>query len=290
MASITSPQKSNKKIVTIAFQGGLGAYSDLACRAVFPDAQTIPCANFEDTFLAVSKGAADLGMIPIENTLAGRVADVHHLMPESGLHIIGEHFQPIRHCLLGIKGGTLEQVKRVYSHVMALPQCRKSIRQLKLEPIVYADTARSAAKIAADGDPTQAAIASELSASLYGLDILKRDMQDRDDNVTRFIILSKASVVPAAGTMPVMTSFTFGVRNIPAVLYKSLGGFATNGINMTKIESYVGDGFAVAEFYCEVEGHPEDASMKLAFEELRFYAKNIKILGTYPAHEFRKIG
>ena len=286
-----TPVKTFSKIPNprrVAFQGAPGAYSDLACRAVFPAAETMPCSAFEDAFTAVTKGTADLAMIPIENTLAGRVADVHHLMPESGLYIIGEHFQPIRHCLLGIKGSKINQLRRVHSHVMALPQCRNSIRELKLHPVIHEDTAGAAAKVAHDGDPTQAAIASELAAEIYGLSILKRDMQDRDDNVTRFVILSKNHILPKQDETPVMSSFVFGVRNIPAALYKALGGFATNGVNMTKIESYLGDGFSAAEFYCEVEGHPEDRSMQLAFEELEFFATDIKVLGTYPLHPFRR--
>lgn len=286
MTSIKLPKLPSPK--RVAFQGAPGAYSDLSCRAVFPQAETMPCSSFEDAFQAVSKGAADLAMIPIENTLAGRVADVHHLMPASGLHIIGEHFQPIKHCLLGIKGAKISDLKRVHSHVMALPQCRKSIRELKLHPVVHEDTAGAAAKVAHDGDKTQAAIASELAAEIYGLQILKRDMQDRDDNVTRFVILSKTPLTPKAGSGPMMTSFVFGVRNIPAALYKALGGFATNGVNMTKLESYLGEGFSAAEFLCEVEGHPEDASMKLAFEELAFFATDVKMLGTFPLHPFRK--
>jgi prephenate dehydratase len=272
----------------IAFQGALGAYSDIACRTVYPKAETLPCKSFEDAFVAVSQGQADAAMIPIENTIAGRVADVHHLMPASGLHIIGEHFQPIKHCLLGVKGAKIEQIQSAYSHVMALPQCRQSLRALKIQPIIANDTASAAIKIATDGDPAQGAIASDLAASIYGLDIIKHDMQDRDDNVTRFIILAQNAVIPDVHSTPCMTSFAFGVRNIPAVLYKALGGFATNGINMTKIESYLGDGFSAAEFYCEVEGHPQDLSMILAFEELKFFAKHIKILGTYPAHAFRR--
>jgi len=272
----------------IAFQGAPGAYSDLACRAIFPKAETMPCSGFEDAFIAVSKGVADLAMIPIENTLAGRVADVHHLMPASGLFIIGEHFQPIRHCLLGTKGAKIGQVKRVHSHVMALPQCRKIIREMKLHPVVHEDTAGAAAKVAHDNDPTQAAIASELAAGIYGLQILKRDVQDRDDNVTRFVILSKTPQTPKLSATPVMSSFVFGVRNIPAALYKALGGFATNGINMTKIESYLGEGFSAAKFLCEVEGHPDDDAMKRAFDELAFYATDIKLLGTFPLHPFRK--
>lgn len=285
-----SPLKTASKIPTpkhVAFQGAPGAYSDLACRAVFPRAQTLPCSSFEDAFASVTRGHADLAMIPIENSVAGRVADVHHLMPASGLHIIGEHFEPIHHCLLGIKGAKLAQLKRVHSHVMALPQCRKAIREMKLHPVVHEDTAGAAAKVAADGDPTQAAIASELAAEIYGLQILKRNIEDRDDNVTRFVILSKTPLMPKMGT-PAITSFIFGVRNIPAALYKALGGFATTGVNLTKLESYLGEGFSAAEFYCEVEGHPDERAMQLAFEELRFYATNIRMLGTFPLHAFRK--
>lgn len=274
------------KVSRIAFQGAPGAYSDLACRAVFPGAETLPCSSFEDAFTAVTKGVAELAMIPIENTLAGRVADVHHLMPGSGLYIVAEHFQPIRHCLLGVKGAKIADLRRVHSHVMALPQCRKVIRELKLHPLVHEDTAGAAAKVAHDGDPTQAAIASELASEIYGLSILKRDIQDRDDNITRFVVLAKTPVMPKQGTS-VATSFVFGVRHIPAALYKALGGFATAGINMTKIESYIGEGFSAAEFYCEVEGHPEDRAMQLAFEELKFYAKDIKMLGTFPLHPLR---
>lgn len=286
MTSIKQPKPLNPK--RVAFQGAPGAFSDLSCRTVFPGAETMPCSAFEDAFQAVTKGTADLAMIPIENTLAGRVTDVHHLMPASGLHIIGEHFQPIEMCLLGIKGSKISDLRRVHSHVMALPQCRKAIRELKLHPIVHEDTAGAAAKVAHDGDKTQAAIASALAAEIYGLSILKKGIQDRDDNVTRFVILSKTPQTPKAGSGPVMTSFVFAVRNIPAALYKALGGFATNGINMTKIESYLGDGFAAAEFLCEVEGHPDDRSMQLAFEELGFYATDITVLGTFPLHPFRR--
>lgn len=272
----------------IAFSGAPGAYSDLACRAVFPGAETVPCSTFDDAFKTVIDGTADLGMIAIENILAGRVGDVHNLLPESGLYIIGEHFQPVRHCLLAIEGATIAGLKRVHSHVMALPQCRKIIRELKLHPVVHEDTAGAAAKIASDGDPTQAAIASSLAAEIYGLKILKSDIQDRDDNVTRFVILARELRVPALNSGPVMTSFVFAVRNIPAALYKALGGFATNGINMTKIESYVGEGFAAAEFYCEVEGHPDSQSMKNAFDELRHFSSAVRVLGTYPAHTYRQ--
>lgn len=275
-----------KKPVKVAFQGAPGAYSDLACRAVFPGVETLPCAAFEDAFAAVTSGRADLAMIPIENTLAGRVADVHHLMPGSGLYIVAEHFQPIRHCLLGTREATLKTIKRVHSHVMALPQCRKIIREMKLKPIVHEDTAGAAAKVADEKDPTQAAIASELAASIYGLKILKKNVQDRDDNITRFVILARNALIPPKGK-PAITSFVFGVRHIPAALYKALGGFATNGVNLTKLESYVGKGFSAAEFYCEVEGHPQDRAMELAFEELGFYASHINILGTFPRNAGR---
>ncbi len=273
---------------TIAFQGAFGAYSDMACRAVLPGVSTIPCTTFDDAFAAVQGGDADLAMIPIENTLAGRVADVHHLLPQSGLFIIAEHFQPIRHCLLGVAGATVEGLERVHSHVHALPQCRKLIRELKLKPFVHDDTAGAAAKVAQDGDATQAAIASELAAEIYGLEVLRKNVQDSDDNVTRFVILSREPETPAMAVRPVMTSFVFQVRNIPAALYKALGGFATNGVNMTKLESYVDAQFQAAQFYCEVEGHQDDPAMKLAFEELAFYAAKMRIVGTYPAHPFRQ--
>jgi prephenate dehydratase len=282
------PVKSLAKPRKIAFQGQPGANSDLACQAVFPGVETLPCASFEDAFAAVKSGKADLAMIAIENNLAGRVADVHHLLPESGLYIIGEHFQPIRFHLMAAKGATLKTIKRVYSHVMALPQCRKVIKDLKLEKVVHEDTAGAAKKMSEDKDPTQAALAPELAAKIYGLTILKRDVQDRDDNVTRFVILARAPKIPAQKTTSI-TSFVFGVRNIPAALYKAMGGFATNGINMIKLESYVGGNFAAAEFYCEVMGHPQDAAMELAFEELGFYASHIHILGTFPAHAQRQV-
>ncbi|HEY8963789.1 MAG TPA: prephenate dehydratase [Alphaproteobacteria bacterium] len=265
----------------IAFQGQPGANSDLACQAVFPGIETLPCASFEDAFAAVQSGKADLAMIAIENNLAGRVADVHHLLPGSGLFIVGEHYQPIRFHLMAAKGASLKTVKRVYSHVMALPQCRKVIKDLKLKQIVHEDTAGAAKKMAEDKDPTQAALAPELAAKIYGLTILKKDVQDRDDNITRFIILSRKAEIPAKG-QKVVTGFVFGVRHLPAALYKALGGFATNGVNLTKLESYVGPGFKAAEFYCEVEGHPADRAMELAFEELGFYASSITILGTFP--------
>lgn len=273
---------------TIAFQGFLGAYSDLSCREVFPDAQTMPCATFDKAFRAVQNGQADLAMIPVDNTLAGRVADVHRLMPESGLHIIGEHFQPIQHALMGVKGAKLEDIKIVHSHIHALPQCQKIIQELGLEQQVHADTAGAAEEIAQMNDPTQAAIASILAAEIYGLDVLKADVQDEDHNTTRFLILSRDPHVPKFDKeKSYITSFIFEVRNIPASLYKAMGGFATNGVNMVKLESYVDEKFQAAQFYADVMGHPEDRPLQLAMEELGFFAKDVMLLGTYDAHSFR---
>lgn len=277
---------SGKK--TIAFQGFAGAYSDLSCRAVFPDAQTLPCETFDKAFRAVQEGKADMAMIPVDNTLAGRVADVHRLLPKSGLHIIGEHFQPIQHALMSVEGATLDFIKTVHSHIHALPQCQNIIRDMNLEQKVHADTAGAAQEISKLNDPTQSAIASSLAAEIYGLKILKADVQDADHNTTRFLILSKdADIAVLDETKTFITSFIFEVRNIPASLYKSLGGFATNGINMIKLESYIGENFEAAEFYADVVGHPEERPLQLAMEELGFFAKQVEILGTYEAHSFR---
>lgn len=275
---------------TIAFQGAPGAYSDLACRTVFPELQTIPCDTFEDAFAAVSNRGADLAMIPVDNTIAGRVADVHHLMPGGGLYIIGEHFQQIRHALLGIRGAKKENLKHVHSHVHALPQCRKIIRELGVKPHVHADTAGAAAEIAELNDPAHGAIASQLAAEIYGLDILVEDVQDADHNTTRFLILSRDPLESEDdGKTQYITSFIFRVRNIPAALYKALGGFATNGVNMLKLESYVDARFQVAQFYADIVGHPDSKPVQLALEELGFYASEFKFLGSYPAHPFRKL-
>ncbi len=272
----------------IAFQGELGAYSDLACRTVFPDLATIPCETFQAAFQAVQSEKADLAMIPVDNTIAGRVADVHHLIPDSDLFIIGEHFQPIRHMLLGVKGSKKEDIKHIHSHVHAIPQCRKLIAQLDVQAHVHADTAGAAKEVAERGESEHGAIASSLAAEIYGLDILEEDIQDEEHNTTRFLVLSPEPQVPELGDdVKVITSLIFGVRNIPAALYKSLGGFATNGINMLKLESYVDPQFQAASFYTDVEGHPESRPLQLALEELGFYARDVKYLGTYPAHEFR---
>jgi prephenate dehydratase len=272
----------------VAFQGEPGANSHLAIREVYPNAEAIPCATFEDAFAAIALGDADLGMIPIENSVAGRVADIHHLMPESGLHIIAEHFMPVRHQLLAVKGATRADIKTVESHVHALGQCRKVIRQLGIKPIVAADTAGSAREISEAKDKTRAAIATRLAAEIYGLSILAEDIEDESHNTTRFIVLAREAQWAKNGTGPMITTFLFRVRNVPAALYKTLGGFATNGVNMTKLESYMVEGnFFATQFYADVEGHPEDRNLVLAFEELSFYSKEMKILGVYPAHPFR---
>lgn len=273
---------------TIAFQGAPGAYSDLACRSVFPEMTTLPCASFADAFAAVRNGEARIAMIPIENSLGGRVADVHHLLPDGGLHIVGESFQRVVHCLVVPKGARLEDLRTVHSHVQALSQCRETIRALGLKPVVHADTAGAAAEIAARGDRTEAAIASSLAARIYGLDILREGMEDAAHNTTRFLVLAPRPSIPPLGSGPTITSFVFRVRSVPAALYKALGGFATNGVNMTKVESYmVGGRFSAAQFYADVEGHPDERPMRLALEELDFFAREVRILGVYPASDFR---
>lgn len=274
---------------TIAFQGDIGANSDLACRRVFPDMTPLPCTTFEDTFAAVRGGQASYAMIPIDNSVAGRVADIHHLLPESGLHIIGEHFQRVEHQLLAVKGSTLADLKYVHSHVHALNQCRETIQKLGLTPMVHVDTAAAAREIAARGEKAHAAIASELAGEIYGLDCLRPNMEDAEHNTTRFLIMAREAKEAAPNSGDVVTSFVFRVRNVPAALYKALGGFSTNGVNMTKLESYlVGGGFIAAQFYAEVDGHPSHANMRLAFEELDFFSREVRILGVYPAHPFRK--
>jgi prephenate dehydratase len=272
----------------IVFQGEPGANSHLAIHEAYPDCEAVPCATFEDAFAAITSGEAELGMIPVENSVAGRVADIHHLMPESGLHIVAEHFMPVRHQLLAVKGATLDGIKTVESHVHALGQCRKVIRKLRIRPVVAADTAGSARIVAEAGDKTRAAIATRLAAEIYGLDILAQDIEDEAHNTTRFIVLSRDAKWAKNGSGPIITTFLFRVRNVPAALYKVLGGFATNGVNMTKLESYMIEGnFFATQFYADVEGHPEDRQLVLAFEELSFFSKEMKILGVYPAHKFR---
>ena len=273
---------------TVAFQGEPGANSHNACREAFPDAAVVPCPTFEDAFAAIEAGEADLGMIPIENSIAGRVADIHHLMPTSGLNIIGEHFLPLSHQLMAVPGATLATVKTVTSHVMALGQCRNIIRKLGLKAVVGADTAGAARLVAESGDPTVAAIAPRLAADIYGLDIIAENIEDEAHNTTRFVILSREADWAPAGNGPTVTTFVFRVRNVPAALYKAMGGFATNGVNMTKLESYQLDGqFFATQFYADVVGHPDDRPLKLALEELAFFSKELRILGVYPAHPYR---
>jgi prephenate dehydratase len=275
----------------IAFQGVAGAYSDMACRAVHPEMTTLPCSSFEDTFAAVNEGRATLAMIPIENSSAGRVADIHHLLPESGLHIIAEYFHKVDHQLLAPKGAAMASIQEVHSHVQALSQCRKFVRGAGFKPIVHADTAGAAAEVAERGDPTRAAIASRLAGEIYGLQSLGSDIQDVVHNTTRFLIMSKEPVDPDPAEGPVVTTFVFRVRSVPAALYKGLGGFATCGVNITKLESYILDGsFAVAQFYADIEGHPDQRLVRLALEELGFFSREVKILGVYPANPFRQTG
>jgi prephenate dehydratase len=268
----------------IAFQGEPGANSDMACRAVYPNMETLACYTFEDAFAAVRGGKARLAMIPIDNSVAGRVADIHHLLPNSGLHIIGEHFQRIDHHLLAVKGAKVEDLTHVHSHVHALNQCRTVIKELGLKPVVHADTAGAAHMIRDLGDPSQGAIASKLAGEIYGLEDLRANIEDAEHNTTRFLIMANDAMMPPLGEGKVVTSFVFRVQSIPAALYKALGGFATNGVNMTKLESYIIDGsFQAAQFYAEVEGHPDERAMQLAFKELRFFTHEVKIMGTYPA-------
>jgi prephenate dehydratase len=273
----------------IAFQGEPGANSHIAAQEVHPDWKLLPCATFEDAFAAVSEGAAGLGMIPIENSIAGRVADIHHLLPTSGLHIVGEHFLPIHFQLMATPDANLGTIKTVHSHAHALGQCRKIIRKLGLKSVVAGDTAGSAREIAEAGDPTRASLAPRLAADIYGLKILAEDVEDEAHNTTRFIILAKTPDIGPAANGPMVTSFVFEVRNIPAALYKALGGFATNGVNMSKLESYMLEGrFVATQFYAEVDGHPDDPALRLALEELEFFSESLTILGVYPAHPFRR--
>lgn len=272
----------------VAFQGEMGANSHIAIHEVYPDATPLPCATFEDVFAAVADGSAPLAMIPIENSLAGRVSDIYHLLPRAGLAIIGEHFLPIRHQLLGVPGARVEDLRTVESHVMALGQCRNAIRRLGLTPIVAADTAGSAREVAEVADVSRAAIASGLAAETYGLEVLAQNIEDADHNTTRFLVLARESEPVLPADRPLITTLVFRVRNVPAALFKALGGFATNGVNMTKLESYMLDGhFSATQFYADVDGHPADRGLAFALEELDFFSHEVTILGTYPAHPFR---
>lgn len=276
----------------IAFQGELGANSHEACAQHFPDHEAVPHASFEDAFEAVKSGDCQLGMIPVENSIAGRVADVHHLLPNSGLRIIGERFKPIHFQLMANPGVKLEDVKVAMSMPIALGQCRKTIRRLKLKTEATGDTAGAAKLLAERPDPTKAAVSPALAAEIYGLEILARDIEDEHNNTTRFLVMTADPNPPAPPfTSPCVTSFVFRVRNIPAALYKALGGFATSGVNMTKLESYMENGaFTATFFYAEVDGRPEDRGVALAFDELKFFSERFEILGVYPADPFRSRG
>jgi len=279
---------AKSRLNKIAFQGEPGANSHLAARDAYPGLEAMPCATFEDALAAVKTGKAKLAMIPIENSVAGRVADIHHLLPHSGLYIVGEHFERVRHQLLALPHAKLSGLKTVHSHIMALGQCRKAIAALKLRPVIEADTAGAARHVREAGDPSQAAIATKLAAEIYGLRIVKKDIEDAAHNTTRFVVLATKPVKTKATDGPVVTTFVFRVRNVPAALYKALGGFATNGVNMTKLESYQLEGsFNATMFYADIEGHPDERPVKLAMEELDFYTSEINVLGTYPASPFR---
>lgn len=273
---------------TITYQGEPGAYSHLACRIAYPDMDAVAVPTFDDAFAAVENADADLAMIPIENSLGGRVADMHRLLPDSKLFIVDEHFQPVQHSLLGVRGSTLEGLRSVESHPQALAQCREMLRELDVEPVAVADTAGAARDVAARHDPTVGAIASSLAAEVYGLETLRTRIEDRLGNTTRFVIMSRRREEPDPFSVPAMTSLVFQVRSVPAALYKALGGFATAGVNITKLESYIVDAsFTVAQFYAEIEGHPAETNVSLAFDELGYFSTKLKILGTYPKHAFR---
>lgn len=273
----------------IAFQGEMGANSHIACNDIFPDREVLPCTTFEGAFKALENGSAALAVLPVENTVAGRVADIHRLLPGYNLYIIGEYFMRIRHCLLGLKGASVDRLTHVHSHEMALGQCRHIINELNLDPVVAADTAGSAREIAELNNPALAAIASPLAAEINGLQIFKENIEDAKHNTTRFLIMAPEPDDAEPNSGDVITSFIFRCRNVPAALYKALGGFATNGVNMTKLESYQVEGsFMATQFYADIEGHPDDEAVRLALDELNYFCSELNILGVYPAAEFRK--
>ncbi|ARU58510.1 MAG: prephenate dehydratase [Pseudomonadales bacterium] len=273
----------------IAYQGHQGAYSHLSCQHVFPDREARACSTFIDAMQMVEKGQAELAMIPVENSTAGRVEEIYRLIPKMSLHIVGEHFEPVNHCLLGLPGAQLDALTQVASHPQALAQCAQNIRRLNLYPNATLDTAGAAKELKESGDYHSAAIASSLAAELYGLEILEENFQDISGNTTRFIILSHTQALPAYQEgVSYMTSIIFKVRNIPAALYKALGGFATNGINLVKLESYMPGGtLNSSQFHVDIEGHIEERPLRLAMEELNFFAEDVRLLGTYRAHHFR---
>ena len=271
----------------IAFQGELGAYSHQACAQARPDFTPVPCQTFEDVVEMTRAGEVDLGMLAVENSTYGRVADVHSLLPKAGLHIVDEAFVRVHVNLLGVRGAALSEVREAHGHVVILPQCAEFLRGHGIKGVVSSDNARAAREVAQAGDPTRAALASELAAEIYGLDVLARHIEDQKSNTTRFLVMSRhADHSRRAERM--VTTLTFRVRNIPAALYKAMGGFATNGVNMTKLESYmVGGTFTATEFYADIEGHPDDANVKLALDELAYFTTQVKILGVYPSDRVR---
>ena len=272
----------------IAFQGQPGAYSDLACRVAYPGMTTLPCESFETAIEAVRDGRAQLAMLPCENSLAGRVPDIHHLLPESGLFVVGEHFHRVEHCLMAPKGATIGGIKRIHSHPVALGQVRRLVRELGVTPVVQADTAGAAGMVAQWNNREDAAVASSLAAEIHGLEILRRNVEDAAHNTTRFYVMAPKPTMPDAAVANLMTTFVFRVRNVPAALYKALGGFATNGVNMTKLESYMLAGhFVATQFLCDADGHPEHPGMRRALEELQFFSTEVRVLGVYPAAPFR---
>jgi prephenate dehydratase len=272
----------------IAFQGEPGAFSHAAAHALFPDEDAVPCISFADTIVAVQQGDADYGVVPVENSLYGRITDIYHLLPESGLYITAEHFLRVEMNLLGVRGATLADVKSVQSLSVALGQCRQFIQRHGLATINGVDTAGSAREVAEKGDKSVAAIASRFAGEIYGLDLLAENIEDAAHNTTRFLVISKTMQAPAPAGNKVKTTFVFRVRNVPAALYKAMGGFATNGVNMTKLESYMLDGsFTATQFYADIEGHPDDRPVQFAFEELRFFTDHIHVLGVYPAGTMR---
>ncbi len=273
----------------IAFQGEPGAYSHQACRTARPQMEAVPCRTFEDVIELTRRGDADEAMLPVENSTYGRVADIHRLLPESGLHIIDEAFVRVHINLLALPGTRLDRIERALSHTVLLGQCRDFLRTHAINPQTWADTAGSAQHVAAAGDPTQAALASELAGEIYGLETLARHIEDQSNNTTRFLIMSPELDLKRRGDSGMMTSFMFRVRNIPAALYKALGGFATNGVNMTKLESYMVDGsFTATQFFADIEGHPDDHNVQLALSELRYFTASLDVLGVYPADPQRR--
>ncbi len=285
---MTPASRAEKGSGRIAYQGEPGANSHLACAEAFPGCEAVAYPTFEDVLAAVKSGQVDLAMIPIENSVAGRIADIHHLLPEAGLYIVGEHFLRVRHQLMAKKGASLATVKSVMSHTQALGQCRNTLRKLGLKPVPEADTAGSARMVAEQDDLGVAAIASRLAAEIYGLEILKSDIEDEAHNTTRFLVLAAEPDDAEPGEGPVITTFIFRVRNVPAALYKALGGFATNSVNMTKLESYQPEGsFNATMFYADIAGHPAERPVQLALEELSFFSTELRVLGTYRASPFR---